>query len=112
MNFLDALSVTDNFKLEGFHNIIVNLFDVIQEYTPMILSHAISQIEPKILLEVDAIFHNQVSIHVIANTICLIPSPELLHGYILSLEEIKLVSSKFLCLFLAFCQNHLIFLKS
>ena len=66
----------ENFGSKGFHNIIVNVFDVILEYTQALLTHALYQLEPKPLLEVDVLVHDQGSITVNVKPILLIPSPE------------------------------------
>ena len=111
MHILYALNVMENFDSEGFCNIIMNIFDVILEYTPVILPHALYQIELKLLIKFDALIHAQLRIPVSVNAIYLRPSPESLYGYIHSLPESPLVSSKFPRQLLAFCQDHLIFLK-
>ena len=80
MHILYAFSVIDNYDLEGFHNIIVNVFDVILEYNKMIPLHVIYQIEPKLLLKVYARFQYQVGLPVIINPIFLIPSLESIRG--------------------------------
>ena len=74
------LSVPDNSDSEWFHNIIANLFGMILVYTPMYLPHALSQIKPKILIEVDALVQYQVGISAVIKPIFPSPSLELLHG--------------------------------
>ena len=54
---MDALGVQENSDSERFHNIIVNLFDVILEYTPMFIPHAIPHIKPNTFLKLYAIIH-------------------------------------------------------
>ena len=54
MNLTDVLSVLESYDSEGFHNIIVNIFDVILEDATMFLPHNLPQIEPNIFLRVDA----------------------------------------------------------
>ena len=61
---MDALSVMDNSEMEGFHNITVNLFDVILEYSPMLTPHAVSQVKPNLLLKVNALVQSQIFIPV------------------------------------------------
>ena len=64
-----------NYDSEGFNNIIVNVFNLIMEYTLMLFPHAISQLKPKLLLELNVLVHTQVSIPVIFKPILFIPSP-------------------------------------
>ena len=75
MHLLDALSVVDNSNSEGFHNIIVNLFTVVLEYTPRFLLHALSQLEPSMLLKIDVLVHVQISTNVIVKPVLLSLAP-------------------------------------
>ena len=75
MNPLNVFNATENYDLEGFHNIIVNVFKVILEYAPMLPPHTLFQLQPKILLKVDELVQPQVGITVIFKPIFLIPSP-------------------------------------
>ena len=69
MHLRDALGVLENYNYEGFQNIIVNIFDVILEYTPMFLPRALPQLETNIFFKVDALIRAQVSISVCATPI-------------------------------------------
>ena len=69
MHLTDALSILENSDSEGFHHIIMNIFDMILEYTPMFLPHALPQLEPNLLLKFDALIHSQISIPVSVNPI-------------------------------------------
>ena len=65
-----------NSDTEGFHNIIANIFEVVLEYATMLPLHAIYQLKPNILIEVEALVQSQVCIPVVVNPVFLIPSPE------------------------------------
>ena len=80
MHILNALSVMDSCEMEWFHNIIANVFGMILVYTSMYLPHALSQIKPKILIEVNALVQYQVGISAVIKPIFPSPSLELLHG--------------------------------
>ena len=47
---MDALVVLEDVDSEGFHNIIVNIIDMVLEEYPMFLPHALSQLEPNIYI--------------------------------------------------------------
>ena len=47
---------------EWFHNVIVNIFDIVLEESTTFLSNAINQLEPNIFLKVKAYVHTQVHI--------------------------------------------------
>ena len=68
---MDVISVQENYKPKRFHNIIVNVFDLILYYTLILLPRALFQLEPKLLLGVDALVQSQVGIPVIVKTILL-----------------------------------------
>ena len=51
MHLIDALGVLENSNSEEFHNIIVNIFDLILEYTSVFLPHALTQLEPNLFLK-------------------------------------------------------------
>ena len=76
MHLLDVFRITDSYDTEGLHNIIVNVFEVVLEYSTALPPHALSQLEPNILLKVDALFHSEVGIPVVSKSITLIPSLE------------------------------------
>ena len=76
MHLLEALIIVENSDSEWFQNIIVNIFDVVLEYTPMLLQHALSQFEINLRLEVDALVQPQVRNPVIIKTIFLRPRPQ------------------------------------
>ena len=56
MHLLKAFSIAENSNSEGFHNIIVNVFDVILEYALILPLYALSQLKPNLLIKVDALF--------------------------------------------------------
>ena len=59
---MDVLGVLENSDSEGFHNIVVNIFDVILEDAPIYPPHALLELEPNIFLKVKAYVHTQVHI--------------------------------------------------
>ena len=80
MHLLETFRVMENYRSKGFHNIIANVFDVILEYTLMLLPNNFPQLETKLILNVGSLVQYQVSISVVVNLIFLIPSPEWFHG--------------------------------
>ena len=75
MHITDALGILENYDSEGFHNIIVNIFDMVLEYAPMFLPHALPQLKPNLFLKVNAPVHYQLIIPTCFNTIYLTLSP-------------------------------------
>ena len=82
--------------MEGFHNIITNVFEVVLQYFMIIPPYALSQLESKLLIKVDALVHYQVGIPVIIKSITLIPSPGVLYRLISEISEGPLVSCEIL----------------
>ena len=76
MHLLDVFRITENYDTEGLHNIIVNVFEVVLEYSTALPPHALSQLEPNILLRVDTLVQSQIGIPVVVKPIFLIPSSE------------------------------------
>ena len=54
MHILNTISVAENYDTDWFHNIIANIFQVVLVDAPVIPPHRLSQLEPKLLLEVNA----------------------------------------------------------
>ena len=52
MNLHHALGIVENPNTEWFHNIIVNIFQVVLVDASVLPSHALPQLEPKLLLKV------------------------------------------------------------
>ena len=86
------LGVADNSDTEGFYNIIANIFQVVLVEAPVITPHALPQLEPKLLLEVDKFIKSQVSIPVISNTVFLFPSPQIVLGYPFQCAKVPIIS--------------------
>ena len=80
MHLTNALGVVENFDAEGIHNIIVNVLQVVLVDATVLSLYAYPQLEPYILLKVDAIIHSKLCMSVIPRGICLGPSPQILHG--------------------------------
>ena len=57
---MDTLGVLEDDDSEGFQNFIVNIFDMVLEYAPMFLPHAITQLEPNIFIEIKVPIHNHI----------------------------------------------------
>ena len=111
MNLTDVLGILEDSDSKGLHNIIVDIFYVVLEDAPMFLPHALPQLEPNILIKVDALIHSQIIIPVCVRSILLCPSQDLLHGYILGLAERPLIYSNTLCGIFEILQDSLIFIK-
>ena len=75
MHLPNALGVVENYDTKGFNNIISNVFQVVMLDAPVIPPHSFPQLEPKLLLEVDAFIKSQVDIPVIPNTVFIHPIP-------------------------------------
>ena len=60
MHLLDALIILENEDPERFHNVIVNIFDIVLKGAPMIPPHDLAQIELNIFLKVAAHIRSQV----------------------------------------------------
>ena len=70
-----AFGIADDPDTEGFHNIIVNLLQLVLVDAPVLLPHEFPQLEPKIPLEVDAFINHYVQIPIISNAVIICPSP-------------------------------------
>ena len=55
MHLLNALGIAGNSNTELFHNIIANIFQVVMVDGPVLPPHALYQLKPKLLLEVNAL---------------------------------------------------------
>ena len=94
MHLYNALDVAENSDTEWFHNIIVNVFQVVLLEASVIPPHALTQLEPNFLLETNTFIKSQVGIPVISNTVTLHPSPEVVHGYLLHHAKGPLISAR------------------
>ena len=54
MHLHNTLGVVDNSNSEWFHNIIADVFQVVLVDALVIAPHALPQLKPKLLIEVDA----------------------------------------------------------
>ena len=54
MHLTDALGTLDNYNSEGFHNVIVNIFDMVLEDSPMLFPHAITKLKTNLSLKSEA----------------------------------------------------------
>ena len=54
MYLKDAIIVMDNSDSDWFHNIIMNIFDVVLEDALMLFLYALPQLEPNLFIKVDA----------------------------------------------------------
>ena len=73
--------------------------------------HALSQLEPKLFLKVDALVLSQVDISVVVKTLTFRPSPEALCRQRLQISESPLVTCEILRQLFALHQEHLVFFK-
>ena len=80
MHIHNSFGVAENSDTEWFQNIIANSFQVVLVDALVIPPHALSQLEPKLLLVVESFINSQVGIPVISSTAFLIPSPEVVSG--------------------------------
>ena len=80
MHLHNALGIADNSNTEWFHNISAKVFQVILVVASVLPPHALPQLEPKLVLEVNAFIKSQVGIPVISNTVFLCTSPEVICG--------------------------------
>ena len=75
MHIEDVLSVLENSDFEGFHNVIVNIFDVVLVDAMMPLLHSLPQLKlnliPKVYASIVSQLHNPQAIV----SISLCPSP-------------------------------------
>ena len=46
MHLMHALGIAENFEFEGFHNMIANILHVVLVDTPMLPTHALTQLKP------------------------------------------------------------------
>ena len=91
MYLVDAFSVLENSDSEGFHNIIVNIFDLALLDSKMPLPRAIPQLEPNIFLKFDVSVALQVHIPQSVVSVSLCPITEFLRGSIFCCSESPLV---------------------
>ena len=108
MHIHNALSVAENSDTEWFHNIIVNLFQVVLVDALVLPPHALSQLKLNPPLEVDAFIKYQLGIPVISNTVFLPQSLEVVHGYLPQRAGVPLTSCKIPRRLLTLYQNHLL----
>ena len=111
MHLLNTLSVVDNPDTEWLHNVIANIFEVALKDAPVLPTHITPQLEPKLLLKVDALVQYQICTTVISNSVPLIPNPEVLYIQLFQIDEVPLVSCEILFRLLALQHNRLVFLK-
>ena len=76
MHLHNTLGLSKDCDTEWLHNIISNTFQVVLVDAFMLPTHALPQVEPKLLLGVDTYIKSQVDITVIYNTVTLRPSPD------------------------------------
>ena len=108
MDLTDTFGVLENYESEGFHNIIVNILDVILEAALMFLPNDLPLFEPNIFLKVNAPICERLQNNLCINTIYIHPSLELRHGYILHIAKRSLISRNTLRDFLEFRQDCLV----
>ena len=75
MHITDTLSTPEIADSEGFHNVIVNIFDVALVDDPVPLLHAIHQLKLNIFLRFDAYVASQLHTPLAVVIICILPSP-------------------------------------
>ena len=92
MHIHDVLDLAENSDTEWFHNIIANVFQVVLVDASVIPPHALTQLEPKLLIEVDAFIKSQVVIPIIPNYVFILPSPEVVRGYKIKRAKFLLIS--------------------
>ena len=76
---------------EVFHNIIVDIFDVVLKDGPVLPPHALSQIKPQLYLGFGTALRSCDCISTRIHTAYLVPNPELIHGHICFLPESLLI---------------------
>ena len=91
--------------MEGLHNIIENVFQVVLVDALVISTHVFPQFEPRLPLKIDAFIKSQVVILVISKTVFILPSPKIVRGYPFQFAKVPLVSRKLLRQLLSFCHN-------
>ena len=80
MHLLNALGLADNSDTEWLHNVIANIFDLVLKDVPVLHPLSLYQLEPNILLVVDALVQSNVVITFVVKPIFLSLSPKLLRG--------------------------------
>ena len=80
MHLYNALDVAENSDTEWFHNIIVNVFQVVLIDAPVLPPHEFPQLEKNIPLKVDAFTKFQLIMPIIFNAVFLCPTPEIVRG--------------------------------
>ena len=58
MHLLNALDVEDNSDRKWFHNVIVNILEVVLKDDPVLPRYQLSQLEPKLFLKVDEFIYS------------------------------------------------------
>ena len=71
MHLFNALGVAENPDAEGFHNIILNVLQVVLVDAPVLLPHAFPQIEPNLPLKLDTLIKYHICMPIISNTVFL-----------------------------------------
>ena len=56
MHILNTLGVAENSNTEWFQNVIANILEVVLIDAPVLPPHSLSQLEPKLLIEVSKFF--------------------------------------------------------
>ena len=110
VHLTDAISVLENDDSEGFHNVVVNIFDVTLIDYMMPLPHTLPQLKPNIFLKFNASVASQVHIPQAVDGIRFFPSPELRHGKIFFRSDFPLIPSYPLSQLFSLCQDHLVFI--
>ena len=80
MHLTDAFSLLDNVYPEDIQNIILDVLEMILKYLLVLPTHALSQIEPQLLLKVGATFCSSGGVSCPVSSVHLGPSPLLFHG--------------------------------
>ena len=80
MNLPNALGVVDNSDMEGFHNIIADVFQVVLVDALVIPPNELPQLKPNLLLKFNKFIKYKVGIPVLFNTVFLRPIPEIFRG--------------------------------
>ena len=80
MHISNALGVAENPDVEGIHNIIVNVLQVVLVDDLVISPYEFCQFEPKFPLEIDTLINYQVCMPVISRSVRIFPIPEIVCG--------------------------------
>ena len=96
MHLHNALDVAYNSDIEGFHNTISNVYQVVMVDAPVLPPHAFPQLKPNLLIEAYTFIKSQVGIPVISNTLFLRPSPEIVRGLPFQCIKVTIISRELL----------------